>query len=221
MHTRRSLCWRRLNDMKKDDNDMSREDMTGTVNLFVHPIAGAAAISAIGIGLASHALGVWMGALTGAASASQRLFDAHALPDNASAKGQAQGKAAIAVERSVERKASAPRKPMVAKAPAASNPAADGAAKSGNASAATQVHSRQIVQAAMPQVVDDLKAIAGVGPKLEQVLNGLGIHSYGQIATWTGEEIALIEETLGFKGRIARDDWTGQAAALAEARTKH
>ena len=35
------------------------------------------------------------------------------------------------------------------------------------------------------------------------------------------EEIAAIEETLGFKGRIARDDWTGQAAALAEARTKH
>ncbi|TJW81599.1 MAG: NADH-ubiquinone dehydrogenase, partial [Mesorhizobium sp.] len=64
----------------------------------------------------------------------------------------------------------------------------------------------------------DLKAISGIGPKLEQVLNGLGIWTYGQIAAWTPEEVAWVDDYLSFKGRIGRDNWLGQAAALAEAK---
>ncbi|MBY5335521.1 5' DNA nuclease [Rhizobium leguminosarum] len=61
---------------------------------------------------------------------------------------------------------------------------------------------------------DDLKLIAGIGPKLEQVLNAKGIRSFAEIAAWTDEEIARLDAELGFNGRIGRDDWTGQAKVL-------
>ncbi|TBG84145.1 5' DNA nuclease [Rhizobium leguminosarum] len=62
---------------------------------------------------------------------------------------------------------------------------------------------------------DDLKLIAGIGPKLEQVLNAKGIRSFAEIAAWTDEEIARFDAELGFNGRIGRDDWAGQAKVLA------
>ncbi len=64
---------------------------------------------------------------------------------------------------------------------------------------------------------DDLKKITGVGPKLEGVLNELGFWHFDQIAAWTAEEIAWVDSRLKFKGRIERDDWMAQAAALAKA----
>lgn len=69
---------------------------------------------------------------------------------------------------------------------------------------------------AKPSVPDDLKMIAGVGPKLEQVLNGLGIWTFAQVAAWTPQEVAWVDDYLQFKGRIERDDWIAQAAALAK-----
>jgi NADH-quinone oxidoreductase subunit E len=72
-----------------------------------------------------------------------------------------------------------------------------------------------------PEKPDDLKAISGIGPKLEQVLNGLGVWTYAQIVSWGREEIAWVDDYLSFKGRIGRDDWIGQAAKLAATETKH
>lgn len=66
-----------------------------------------------------------------------------------------------------------------------------------------------------PGSPDDLKLIAGVGPKLEQVLNGLGVWTYAQIAAWSPAEVAWVDDYLQFKGRIGRDDWIAQAAVLA------
>jgi NADH-quinone oxidoreductase subunit E len=66
-----------------------------------------------------------------------------------------------------------------------------------------------------PAKPSDLKAISGIGPKLEKVLNGLGIWTYAQIAAWSPQEIAWVDDYLSFKGRIGRDDWTAQAAVLA------
>jgi NADH-quinone oxidoreductase subunit E len=64
---------------------------------------------------------------------------------------------------------------------------------------------------------DDLKAIKGVGPKLETMLNGMGFYHYDQIAKWSGEEIAWVDQNLeGFKGRVSRDNWVDQAKTLAE-----
>lgn len=66
-----------------------------------------------------------------------------------------------------------------------------------------------------PGSPDDLKLIAGVGPKLEQVLNGLGVWTFAQISAWSPAEVAWVDDYLQFKGRIGRDDWIAQAAALA------
>lgn len=75
---------------------------------------------------------------------------------------------------------------------------------------------KQPVKAEKPAKPDDLKMIAGVGPKLESVLNGLGIWTFAQIADWTANEVAWVDDYLQFKGRIERDDWIAQAAALAK-----
>ncbi len=61
---------------------------------------------------------------------------------------------------------------------------------------------------------DDLKQIRGVGPKLEQTLNDLGIFHYRQIAGLSDKNIAWIDSYLRFKGRIEREDWIGQAKRL-------
>lgn len=62
---------------------------------------------------------------------------------------------------------------------------------------------------------DDLKKLKGVGPKLEEKLNGLGVWHYHQIAAWTEEEVTWVDAHLNFKGRIGRDGWVAQAKQLA------
>jgi len=66
-----------------------------------------------------------------------------------------------------------------------------------------------------PAEKDDLKKISGVGPVLEGKLNALGITSFAQIAAFTEEDIAKVDDALNFKGRIDRDNWLEQAAAFA------
>ena len=67
-----------------------------------------------------------------------------------------------------------------------------------------------------PAKPDDLKLISGVGPKLEGVLNGLGIYKFEQISKWKKAEREWVDGYLKFKGRIDRDDWVKQAKALAK-----
>jgi predicted flap endonuclease-1-like 5' DNA nuclease len=63
---------------------------------------------------------------------------------------------------------------------------------------------------------DDLKKIKGVGPKLEQQLNAMGFYHFDQIAGWSADEVAWVDENLeGFRGRVSRDDWVAQARTLA------
>lgn len=69
----------------------------------------------------------------------------------------------------------------------------------------------------MPAKVDDLKLISGVGPKLEKVLNDMGIWRYDQIASFTDDDIALLDEKLSLAERIHRDGWLRQAQVLAQA----
>ena len=68
--------------------------------------------------------------------------------------------------------------------------------------------------ASPPVDVDDLKLISGVGPKLERLLNNLGIYQFQQIALLTSTQIDWVNEQLSFKGRIERDNWIKQAALL-------
>ncbi|MCR9235733.1 MAG: NADH-quinone oxidoreductase subunit NuoE [Alphaproteobacteria bacterium] len=63
---------------------------------------------------------------------------------------------------------------------------------------------------------DDLKRIKGVGPKIEGILNGLGIFHFDQIAAWDQANKDWVDDHLSFKGRIDREEWIPQADALAK-----
>lgn len=63
---------------------------------------------------------------------------------------------------------------------------------------------------------DDLTAIKGIGPKLAEMLNDLGIYHYRQIAAWTPQDGEWIDDKLAFKGRVARENWIEQAGELAD-----
>ena len=70
--------------------------------------------------------------------------------------------------------------------------------------------------------VDDLKKILGIGPVIEEQLNGMGIYHYSQIADFSQSDVDNVNEALAFPGRIERDEWIEQARGLAsggEART--
>lgn len=63
---------------------------------------------------------------------------------------------------------------------------------------------------------DNLKEIKGVGPKLEALLNSLGIYHFDQVSGWTVAEVAWMDSNLkGFKGRVSRDTWVDQARILS------
>jgi large subunit ribosomal protein L21 len=64
---------------------------------------------------------------------------------------------------------------------------------------------------------DDLKKISGVGPALEKKLNAAGVTRYDQIAGFSADDVARVDEALRLGGRITRDDWVAQAKTLAEA----
>ena len=67
-----------------------------------------------------------------------------------------------------------------------------------------------------PAAADDLKALSGVGPALEKKLHDAGVTTFAQIAAWTEEDVAAMDEKLSFKGRIEREGWIAQAAELAK-----
>ncbi|MEJ8474998.1 polyhydroxyalkanoate depolymerase [Roseibium algae] len=66
-------------------------------------------------------------------------------------------------------------------------------------------------------VSDDLKAINGVGPKLEATLNEAGIFHFWQIASLTAEQIQELDDKLNLRGRLLRNGWIEQAQKLSEA----
>lgn len=74
----------------------------------------------------------------------------------------------------------------------------------------------EALQAARDGKADDLKRIKGIGPKLEAMLNGMGFFHFDQIAAWSPQEMAWVDQNLeGFKGRATRDQWVAQAKLLA------
>lgn len=66
-------------------------------------------------------------------------------------------------------------------------------------------------------IPDALQAISGIGPKMEELVHGLGYYHFDQIAAWTPSEVAWVDNNLeGFKGRVSRDKWIDQAKRLAK-----
>jgi NADH-quinone oxidoreductase subunit E len=74
---------------------------------------------------------------------------------------------------------------------------------------------KQAANALSVSTGDDLKRISGIGPRLEKVLNGRGISTYAEIAGLSKAALKKIDDELGLEGRVIRDDWQGQAKALA------
>lgn len=63
---------------------------------------------------------------------------------------------------------------------------------------------------------DDLLMIKGVGPKLNGLLNKLGITRFDQIAAWSRDDVAKVDGHMeNFSGRIDREEWIPQAKLLA------
>jgi len=62
---------------------------------------------------------------------------------------------------------------------------------------------------------DDLQQIRGIGPAIEKTLNDLGVTRFHQIAEMSEYEIDRVAQQLkGFRSRIYREDWIGQARDL-------
>ena len=62
---------------------------------------------------------------------------------------------------------------------------------------------------------DDLKLIKGVGPAIEKTLKEMGICRFNQIAEMSEYDIDRVAHRLkGFRSRIYREDWIGQARDL-------
>lgn len=67
---------------------------------------------------------------------------------------------------------------------------------------------------------DDLQQIKGVGPAIEKTLNDLGIYRFNQIAEMSEYDIDRVARELrGFRSRIYREDWIGQARLLQYEKT--
>jgi len=71
------------------------------------------------------------------------------------------------------------------------------------------------VYASAPANVDDLKSIQGLGKKIEAELHGIGIYTFAQIGAWTEDQVAEVDQRLGLKGRVVRENWVVQAKELA------
>ena len=64
----------------------------------------------------------------------------------------------------------------------------------------------------LPQ--DDLTQICGIGPRLAERLNLLGVARFEQIANWTAIDVRRLSVILGLGRTIAAQNWTGQAKRL-------
>lgn len=105
--------------------------------------------------------------------------------------------------------------PEIAK-PVAEEPAQPAAEepKAAEPAAAAEPEAPKVAEATQ---TDDLTKIKGLGPKMQTELNGLGIHSFRQIAGWTPEDVAWYDTNLGgIRGSVTRGGWVDQAKELAE-----
>ncbi|MCO6177888.1 5' DNA nuclease [Ciceribacter sp. RN22] len=188
--------------------------------LMAHPAAALAAMTAVGFGFATQMASAFLGSLQGALEATETLArktederaqdKRPAAPPEPAAKSVTQEPAVKA-----KRTAKAPAAPVKKTAATKSVKAAPAAAASVAPKAATPKKPARVVSKGRGKA-DDLKKISGVGPKLEQILNGMGITRFADIAGWSDEDVARIDTEIGLGGRIVRDGWVAQAKALKE-----
>lgn len=139
-----------------------------------------------------------------------------------SASAASTGAKKAAAKPAAKPKAKAAAKP---KAKAAAKPKAKAAAKKPAAKTATKPARKAVAKDGKPEMLkkaraggaDDLKQIKGVGPKMETMLNTMGVYHFDQVSGWRAQEVKWADENLeGFKGRVSRDEWVKQAKVLAK-----
>ena len=165
--------------------------------LMQHPAAAMAAATAIGLGMTGQIAGFMLGAMRGMVETAQNTTAAEAPTD---------------VMAAVETKPAAMKKPGSPKVSAKSAPVREAKPVAIAAEKPKRTKTASVVEAP----ADDLKKISGIGPKLEQVLNGMGVRRYADVALWSDKDVKRFDEQLGFGGRIARDGWVEQAKALSK-----
>lgn len=62
---------------------------------------------------------------------------------------------------------------------------------------------------------DDLTLIEGVSAMQQSTLYSIGVFHFDQIAAWTPENVAWIDNYLRLRGRVDDEEWVEQAATLA------
>ncbi|MEO9601493.1 hypothetical protein [Parasphingorhabdus sp.] len=107
-------------------------------------------------------------------------------------------------------------KPAPTPAPVAAAAAPKAPAKNAEATKAAPAADKPKIPTAVGEP-DNLRLIKGVGPKLNTLLNSLGVTRFDQVAEWKEAEISEVDQHLGtFSGRITRDSWIDQAKFLAK-----
>ncbi|MGX1100629.1 polyhydroxyalkanoate depolymerase [Amorphus sp. MBR-141] len=158
-------------------------------------------------------------------------------PAAAKPETRAPAKAATAPKATPTPKAAAPKAKAAPKAAAAPKAKATPASRTAPAKTAAKAPAKaatprsarkakpkrgslaDVALAAPNGTADDLTRIRGIGPGLAKRLNDMGIFHFEQVARLSASAIDEIDGALSFPGRIRRDDWIGQAKALAPAET--
>ncbi|UJW73322.1 hypothetical protein [Rhizobium sp. SL42] len=192
--------------------------------LMSNPAAAMAAATAIGFGLATHMTSLFLGSLQGVMDASGKLArkieDDRKLSEVSGRDASTEVTKAASAQAEVNAKAKADAAPVKAAKRVVAKPAPSRsvAVKTPVAKVSAGEKPAQ-APVAKPRAkasgkADDLKKIEGIGPKLEQVLNGRGISRFAQIAELGDEALVTLDKDIGLDGRVLRDDWAGQARRL-------
>ena len=83
------------------------------------------------------------------------------------------------------------------------------------ASAASRRAKPSVLPAARNGAPDDLTLIEGVSLLQQTTLYSLGVFHFDQIAAWTDENVAWVDQYLRLQGRIGDEEWVEQASDLA------
>jgi branched-chain amino acid transport system ATP-binding protein len=100
-------------------------------------------------------------------------------------------------------------------APAVKPAAAKAAAPAKSPAAAKSARPKPAPASVATAVPDDLTLIKGIGPVNARKLAEHGVTTFAQIAAWKKADVVAAEAYLEFDGRIAREDWVGQARRFA------
>lgn len=179
--------------------------------LMQHPAAAMAAATAIGLSVTGQMAGFMLGAMQGMSGRARRADEPdEGIAETAPELVEEPVKAAVPVAEPETMVPEPVTEAVVAAAPVAEVLDAPPA----KVKAAAKPVRRKAVPRATEAKTDDLKKIDGIGPKLEQVLNGRGISSYRDIALWSEADVERLDGELNVGGRIVRDNWVEQAKAL-------